>query len=349
MRGLWKGVPALALLTAGGLSAEVRSLTILHTNDLHARISPLENKNGGFAYLARVIQRERANCNDCILLDAGDLVQGSPVSTIFHGLPVFEIANLLGFDVATLGNHEFDYGWMQTRKFIQTAKYPVVCSNVVNDRGETLAPEPYLILNVNHLRVAVIGGMTDALHTLSTPKLLGEWHTTPVVETARKYAAELRDKSDIIVLLGHIEVNEEIKILESIPDIAVQVTGHIHTGMQQARARDGRVQVRVKGYGEELGRLELNVDTQKKALASWNWRRIPVDSTKVEPVVEVAKLVKRWEDDVTARVDQPIAVSKKNFTKAQVKRLIEQAIRDETGADFAEHHALRQSGGGGHV
>src|SRR5215813_14266114 len=123
---------ALGLLAALPLGAEVRSLTILHTNDLHARLSPLDNGRGGFAHLAAVIQHERAHCSDCILLNAGDLVQGTPVSTIFHGLPVYEIANLFGFDAATLGNHEFDYGWTQARKFIQTATYPVVTSNVVN-------------------------------------------------------------------------------------------------------------------------------------------------------------------------------------------------------------------------
>src|SRR5258708_505143 len=120
---------ALTLLVCTPLAAEIRSLTILHTNDLHARLMPLENHHGGFAYLAAVIRRERANCKDCILLHAGDLAQGTPVSTIFHGLPVFEIANLLGFDAATLGNHDFDYGWMQTRKFIQIARYPIVSSN----------------------------------------------------------------------------------------------------------------------------------------------------------------------------------------------------------------------------
>ena len=93
----------LALLACSPLAAEIRSLTILHTNDLHARLSPLDNRNGGFAYLASAIRRERGGCTDCILLNAGDLVQGSPVSTIFHGLPVFEIANLLGFDAATRG------------------------------------------------------------------------------------------------------------------------------------------------------------------------------------------------------------------------------------------------------
>src|SRR5205814_1281222 len=142
---------------------EIRTLTILHTNDLHARLMPLENQHGGFAYLASVIRRERANCTDCILLNAGDVAQGTPVSTIFHGLPVFEIANLLGFDAATLGNHDFDYGWMQARKFIDVAKYPIVSANIVGAKGELFTRKPYVILQVNGLRVAVIGAMTDDL------------------------------------------------------------------------------------------------------------------------------------------------------------------------------------------
>jgi 2',3'-cyclic-nucleotide 2'-phosphodiesterase (5'-nucleotidase family) len=325
---------ALALLACAPLAAEIRSLTILHTNDLHARLSPLEDRRGGFAYYATAIRRERANCSDCILLFAGDLVQGSPVSTIFHGLPVYEIANLFGFDAATLGNHEFDYGWMQVRKFIQTANYPMVSSNVVGAGGQ-LFTQPYVILTVNKLRVAVIGAMTDTLHDLSQPQFLGEWHTLPVVATARKYAAELRAKSDLVVLLGHITGNEEMQFLNTAPEIPVLVTGHLHNGLSQAMSRDGRVLVRVKAYGAELGRLELQVDTEKKAPVSWTWKRIPVDSTRIEPAADVAREVKHWEDEVASRVDQPLAVSKRQFTKAEVKRLIERAMRDQTGADFA--------------
>src|ERR1700730_7374840 len=172
---------AISWLACAPLAGEIRSLTILHTNDLHARLMPLDNHHGGFAYLATVIRRERADCKDCILLNAGDLAQGTPVSTIFHGLPVFEIANLLGFDAGTLGNHDFDYGWMQARKFIQTSTYPIVASNVAGVNGQLFAPKPYLILNVNGLRVAVIGAMTDDLKSLSTPKILQQWHTLPVV------------------------------------------------------------------------------------------------------------------------------------------------------------------------
>ena len=331
----FRRLAALALLLCSTAAAEIRTLTILHTNDLHSRLVPLENKRGGFAYLASVIRRERANCNDCILLNAGDLAQGSPVSTIFHGLPVFEIANLLGFDAATLGNHEFDYGWMQARKFMTTAKYPIVSANIVNAKGELFTREPYVILNVNGLRVAVLGVMTHPLNILSLPKLLGEWHTLPVAETVRKYARELKDKSDLIVLVSHVTGEEELDVLSHVADIPVTVSGHLHIGLPQALNEQGRLLVRVKGYGEELGRLELKVDTEKKAPVSWSWKHIPVDSTAIAPAEDVAREVKRWEDDVAARVDRPLAVSKRTFTKVEVKRLMEQAMREESGAAFA--------------
>jgi 2',3'-cyclic-nucleotide 2'-phosphodiesterase (5'-nucleotidase family) len=326
---------ALALLACTPLAAEIRSLTILHTNDLHARMMPLENHRGGFAFLATVIRRERAGCHDCILLNAGDVAQGSPVSTIFHGLPVFEVVNLFGYDAGTLGNHDFDYGWMQARKFLQVANYPIVSSNVVGAEGQLFTPKPYVILAVNGLRVAVIGAMTDTLDTLTIPAAMEQWHTTPVLATARKYAAELKGQSDLIVLLGHITGQEELKFLAEATEIPVLVTGHLHNGLLQPLLQDGRILVRVKGYAEELGRLELKVDTTRKAPVAYTWKHILIDSTSTPPAADVAAAVKHWEDEVAARVDRPLAVSARAFDKREVKALIEQAMRTQTGADFA--------------
>ncbi len=326
---------ALGLLAAAPLGAEIRSLTILHTNDLHAHLTPLENHQGGFAYVAAAIERERAHCTDCLLLNAGDLVQGTPVSTIYHGLPVFEIANLFHFDAATLGNHEFDYGWPQVRKFLQMANYPIVSANMVGADGKLFTAQPYVILTVNGLRVAVIGAMTDDLVNLTTPQLVGEWHAAPVFAAVRKYAAEVRGRSDLIVLLAHITGAEEMQFLNDAPEIPVLVTGHLHGGLKQAVTRDGRVLVRVKSYGEEIGRLELKVDTEKKAPVSWTWKLIPVDAKALQPDAEVAAKVEHWEDEVKQRVDQPLAVAKRSFTKSQVRGLMERAIREQTGADYA--------------
>ncbi len=324
----------LFLLACATLAGEVRTLTILHLNDLHAHITP-ENGKGGFSYLATVIKDERVNCVDCILLNAGDLVQGTPVSTIFHGEPIYQLANLLGFDAACLGNHEFDYGWAQVVKFVEVAKYPIVTANLVNAAGKLITPKPYVILKVNGLRVAVIGGMTDTLDKLSVSKSLGEWHTTPVVETVRKYAQELRGRSDLVVLLAHITSGEENAILNSVPEIPVSITGHVHSGISEAMSHDGRVMVRVRSYGEELGRLELKIDTEKKAPVSWTWKRIPVDTARIQPDAAMARQVRFWEGKVAAQVDRPLAISSRAFDKREVKRLIEQALREETHSDFA--------------
>ena len=300
------------LLLCGPVAAEVRSLTILHSNDLHARLLPLENHHGGFASLAAVVRRERAGCTDCIYLNAGDLVQGTPVSTIFKGLPVYEISNLLGFDAATLGNHEFDYGWQQVLAFLGTAKYPIVSANLVDAAGRLMTAEPYVILKVNGLRVAVIGAMTDTLPELTNPKAVGEWHPLPVLAAARKCAAEVRGRSDLVVLLGHITGEEERAFLAGAPEIPVLVTGHIHSGLPQAVTRGGRILVRVKSNGEEIGKLTLKVDTAKKApLAGWKWTRITVDSADVAPAEDVAREVNRWEAEVKDRVDRPLAVAQR--------------------------------------
>jgi len=156
-----------------------------------------------------------------------------------------------------------------------------------------------------------------------------------VVETVRKYARQLRSQSDLVVLLAHINGPEENEILNSVPEIPVSVTGHIHSGLSEALSHDGRVLVRVRSYGEELGRLDLKVDTEKKAPVSWAWKRIPVDSARIEPDAAMAAQVKFWEDKVAAQVDRPLAISSRAFNKGEVKRLIEQALREETHSDFA--------------
>src|SRR5579864_7653066 len=148
---------AIILFALSVAAQDVRTLTILHSNDLHAHLLPDDQGMGGFAYLATAVRQERAHSAASLYLNAGDLVQGTPVSTLYKGLPIYEIANRLGFDVSTLGNHEFDYGWQRIQDFVKAAKFPVVSSNVVNDAGAILTGKPYVIKTVGGIRVAIIG------------------------------------------------------------------------------------------------------------------------------------------------------------------------------------------------
>src|SRR3984957_5348236 len=182
------------LLAASSLLAQdaIKPLTILHSNDLHAHLRPDEHGNGGFARLATAVRQEKANCMACLYLEAGDIVQGTPVSTLYHGIPVYQIANLLGFDASTLGNHEFDYGWRRVQEFVRIARFPIVSANIVDADGKTMT-KPYVIQTVGGLRVGIIGAILgDLVGTVITKESAGPWRVLPVVETVRKYAAELR-------------------------------------------------------------------------------------------------------------------------------------------------------------
>jgi 2',3'-cyclic-nucleotide 2'-phosphodiesterase (5'-nucleotidase family) len=327
---------AFLLFALSTLAQDVRSLTILHSNDLHAHLLPDDKGMGGFAYLATAVRAERARSTASLYLNAGDLVQGTPVSTIYQGLPIYQIANRLGFDVSTLGNHEFDYGWQRIQDFLKTATFPIVSANVVNDQGALLAGKPYVIKTVGGIRVAVIGALLgDLVGNLATPDKVGPWHVLPVVETVRKYAVELRDKSDLIVVLGHLHDSEADAILQQVPEVSVAIVGHAHKEYLKLHNFDGRVGALVTSYGVELGRLDLQVDVTAHKLKSAEWKIIPVDSKKLTPDPQIAREIAEWEAKISKIVDVPIGEAKHRFEKRDLQLLIERAMAEETGSDLA--------------
>lgn len=325
----------LLLATVTPAQQATRWLTILHVNDLHARLLPDLDGRGGFAHLATAIERERAGSKSCLLLNGGDFVQGSPVSTLFQGLPVFEIANLFRIDVATLGNHDFDYGWQMVPRYLRTARFPVVLANVVNDQGRLLTGRAYAIKKVNGIRVAVIGAVMGNLLSYATPERMGPWRALPATESVRKYAAQVRDRADLIVLLAHLELPEQSEMLSQAPEVGVVIGGHVHGALPAPEEFEGRVLVRAASYGRELGRLDLEMDVPAKKVVSWKWKRILVDAKTTPPAKDVGARVSKWEARVSEIVDVPIGEARRDIAAANLKRLMERAMTDETGADLA--------------
>src|SRR5262245_53186531 len=239
-----------ALLWASLVSLQqppTRDLTILHLNDLHARLTPDSDGLGGFAHVATLLKRERAAAPASITLHAGDVVQGTPVSTMFEGVPVFEVANLFGIDVNTLGNHEFDYGWRRILDYLKVTRIPMVNANVINDRGERLIDQAYVVRDVGGVRVAIVGALLENLPVRATE--MGPWRVAPVVDSLRPAVAEAKQRADLVVVLAHFRLRDAQDVLAQLPDVGIVVFGHPHDGLEKAIERDGRLGVQASGYG----------------------------------------------------------------------------------------------------
>jgi 2',3'-cyclic-nucleotide 2'-phosphodiesterase (5'-nucleotidase family) len=323
------------LLLAGCRQSTVHELTILHFNDLHDRLLPDPDGIGGVAHLATLLNRERAAAPASLTLHAGDLVQGSPVSTLFQGLPDYEIANNLGIDVNCLGNHEFDYGWQRILDFMRAASFPTVSANVVDASGNRLVNPPYVIRDAGGLRIAVVGALLENLLDHTTRENLGPYHSAPLVETLRPIVAAAKQHADLVIVLGHLETAEGVAILRGLPDVSVVAIGHEHTPWKEPIEVDGRFVIHAEGYGRQVGRLVLNYDTAARRITSHDWTGLPVDDSlyPADPVVQAQ--VDTWEAKVSHLVDVPIGRSTKQFSKPEIKELMERAMRDRFPSDFS--------------
>jgi 5'-nucleotidase / UDP-sugar diphosphatase len=315
---------------------DIRSFTILHSNDLHAQLQPNAEGYGGFAYLAAEVRHQRADCKACIYLSAGDMVQGSPVSTLYNGAPLYELANLLGFDAGSVGNHEFDYGWKAIQGFARIAHFPVLTANVENDAHALLTGKGYVIRDLGGVRIAIVGlVMGDLPGNFSTLEQVGPWHVEAVPETIHRVAAEVKGRADLILALGHLNLKEAADILHDAPDVSIAIIGHGHDGFPGMQQVDHRYAVELKAFGVELGRLDVQYDLTKHEIAAADWKRIPIDSRTIAPAPDVAREVAKWEARVSKIVDVPIGEAKHPFTKEQLRPMVERAMVEATGADIA--------------
>ena len=151
----------------------VADLTILHVNDTHGHILPYTEKSvsknvpvSGAAYLAQMVQKERSkNPEGTLLLSAGDMFQGTPVSNLFKGKSVAEVMNYLRFDAMAVGNHEFDWGINVFEDLVTASSFPYLSANIKVQKGDYLTGvKPYAIVYRKNLKIAIIGITTPEVH-----------------------------------------------------------------------------------------------------------------------------------------------------------------------------------------
>ncbi len=267
-------------------------LTILHTNDQHSRIEPFDSSHtrnpnqGGFARRAALIQKIRKEEKNVLLLDSGDVFQGTPYFNFFGGKLEFKLMSMMGYDASTMGNHEFDNGLEGFKNAQPNAKFPFICSNYDFKNtileGQTI---PYKIFNKNGIKVGIFGVGIE-LEGLVGKKSYGETVFQDPIEIAQHYSGFLRNdkKCDLVICLSHIGYDYKDnaqkvsdKILAAKTDgIDLILGGHTHTFLPEPQSfmnRKGKsVLVNQVGWaGLLLGRIDFYFDKNKEVKnISWN-------------------------------------------------------------------------------
>lgn len=249
---------ALFCATLTVSAQKTKTLEILHTNDTHSCILPL-NPNladtllagrGGFLRRIAMIEQERKTNPDLLLFDSGDFSQGSPFYTLFKGDVEVELMNRMGYDAVTIGNHEFDFGLDNMARIFRAAKFPVVCSNY-DFTGTPLQGivKPYVIIKRGGLRIGVFGICPPMDGLVDAAKCEGVKYLDPI-KTADDVARMLKydKKCDLVVCLSHLGwiVNQNVddhKMVRGNHDIDVVLGGHSHTffeTLQYVENADGK-------------------------------------------------------------------------------------------------------------
>ena len=337
--------------TLGCSKSHEGQITILHTNDMHSQYIPMTATwvdttprplIGGMVALDYYVRQERAKYPLSLLLDAGDILTGTPLTKIavngVKGGGFVQMMNLIGYNAMTVGNHEFDEGQENLQKIIQMAQFDVISANLfVHDK--LLTPQPYKIYKVGSLRVGVIGLILSDLYGVTAKKNLQGVRVEDPAATAQKYIDEIDPKTDLIVLLTHEGVEPDMELAEKIHNADIIVGGHSHTRLTKAKIVNRIIIVQTGSKTRNLGRL--TVDVKADTVARFDYELIPTWVNKVkEPNPEMQQLVNDFKKKIDEEYGAVIGRLKTDWIKnnrkeSNIGNYITDVMRKVTDADFA--------------
>lgn len=280
-------IGGIAAASAGLIASPLRAkpssalrLTLLHTNDVHSHLEPKSGGThaglGGAPARAAVIKQLRREHPHVLLLDSGDILQGTPYFNLFQGKPEMEAMNAMGYMASTVGNHEFDPGIERLAELARDVmKFPFLCCNY--DFGDTpmagLTRE-WIYADYDGLRVGLFG-VGIKLEGLVSARAYGSTRYLNPLESARKTARTLRDdlKCDFVICLSHVSYRGysgepgDQDLVREIPEIDVILGGHNHIFVNAERfdrASAGGFVNQCGWAGTHLGILQFDVSAREK-------------------------------------------------------------------------------------
>ncbi|MBI5382989.1 MAG: bifunctional metallophosphatase/5'-nucleotidase [Opitutae bacterium] len=357
-RFLFLACLAVSLVAAPESAPERARVTILATTDLHAHIAPLDyfaNKpeQSGLAKIATLVQQARQENPRLLLLDSGDTIQGTPLAYVHNRKhneppdPTILAMNALRYDAMTLGNHEYNFGLAVLRKAQSEAKFPWLSANTYRAGTDEPAFTPYLVKEIDGVRVGIFGLTTPAIPSWEDPAHIAGLEFRDPVTEAQKWVTVLRERErvDLVVLMAHFGLsedlatgfvtpgqmpheNEALAIARNVPGVDLILMGHTHREIP-GLVIGNTLLAQAGKWGERLVRAEIYF--QKDAAGRWQIagktaRTLPV-TEQVAADPEILRLVEPYDRETQAWLSQPIGQCAQALT-ATDSRLRDSALLD---------------------
>ena len=292
----------------------IEKLVLLHSNDMHGDFlaeSKDGNDEGGVSLLSGYIKEVREKEQNTIYAIAGDMFRGSIIDSEYKGFSTIELMNFLAPDIATLGNHEVDYGLAHLLFLEKCAKFPIVNANMYVKTNHARLFNPYKILNVNGLNVLFIGIITDeVLASTRSEEIIGTF--VDVWDAAKQVGVIIDNykttRIDLTVLLTHIGFDKDQELARLMnPDWGVDliIGGHTHTYMDEPCVINGIPIVQVGVGTDQIGRFDITIDTDEHKMIDYKWQCLPINSKlckKDEILEDVLKSYKNETDRKYSRI-----------------------------------------------
>lgn len=345
-------------------------LIILETSDVHGSIFPIDYGTNryadvGLGKVASLIKKERMKHPHVLLIDNGDLIQGTPLSYHYARInshrpnPMIVAANELKYDAAVLGNHEFNYGKDILASAVKESSFPWLSANIVHaETGEPFFGKPYMVKQAGDVKVGILGLTTSYIPNWEQPQHIEGVRFNDPVLTAKKWVRIIKEqeKADIVVISYHggferdaatgeptetlTGENQGYQICMEVEGIDVLLTGHQHRQMA-GNTINGVIVVQPGKNGMVLGKVSLQLEKGEKG-----WRCVQKSSellsvTGVEEDVPLLEKLKIYEADTQEWLDQPLG---KIDGEMLVKDPIGIRLEDNKLTEFINHVQMEAAG-----
>ncbi|MDR0295317.1 MAG: bifunctional metallophosphatase/5'-nucleotidase [Prevotellaceae bacterium] len=303
------------------------TLVVISTNDVHSQIHDMP-------VLAAYVQSQRDSFSRVLVLSAGDMFSGSPVVDKYkeRGYPMIDMMNRIGYNAATLGNHEFDYGQNVLIQRIRDAQFDFLTANAAFTNDMRNLVKPHIITDVNGMKVAILGFIEtgDAGIPSALPENLEGIKFADALSLVDAYRS-LRDSAEVFLVLSHLGLREDVKLAQLLPEVDAIIGGHSHTVLPAGIDTCGVLIAQTGSYLEHIGKTTLLLKNGKVVMKKSEL--IPINSLSVIDT-DIQRLVEAYENDPALKV--AVGVATDDITgKEALGNLFTDAVRTVHGLDIA--------------